>query len=38
MEIESLKKRIICGIAVKLMKNTLEELKEEYELQDDLFA
>jgi hypothetical protein len=32
LEIESLRRRLACGVAIKLMKTSLEELKELYDL------
>lgn len=29
---EPLRKRLACGVALQLMRSTLEELKEEYEI------
>ena len=34
LEMESFRKRIACAVAIKLMCFTVEELKEEYELND----
>ena len=35
LEIESLRRRLACGVAIKLMKTSLEELKELYDLQKE---
>lgn len=35
LEMEPLRKRLACGVALKLMRLTLEELKEEYGLEKD---
>lgn len=34
LDIESLRKRLACGVAIKLMRSTVEELKEEYGLDE----
>jgi hypothetical protein len=34
LELESLRRRLACFVAIKLMGSTLEELKEIYELED----
>jgi len=31
LEMESLRKRLACGVALKLMQCTMEELKEDFE-------
>lgn len=36
LEMEPLRKRLACGVALKLMRLTLEELKEEYGLEKDI--
>lgn len=35
LEMEPLRKRLACGVALKLMRLTLEELKEEYGLEKE---
>lgn len=35
LEMESLRKRLACGVALQLMRSTLEELKEVYELEKE---
>jgi hypothetical protein len=32
---EGLRKRLACGVALQLMRNTLEELKEAYDLEKE---
>lgn len=35
LEMEPLRKRLACGVALQLMRSTLEELKEQYELEKE---
>jgi hypothetical protein len=37
LEMEALRKRLACGVALQLMRSTLEELKEEYGLEKETF-
>ena len=37
LEMEVLRKRLACGVALKLMGFTVEELKEEYDIGDASF-
>lgn len=32
LELESFRKRLACGVAIKLMSSTVEELRDNYEL------
>ena len=34
LEMEPFRKRLACGVAIKLMKFTVDELREEYQLED----
>ena len=37
LEMESLRRRLSCAVAIKLMRFTIEEIREEYNLGDQKF-